>query len=728
MAWPGSADFSGLHQSPTTTPFSEGVPQSLHQVQQQQQQQQQQLTPTSSTTAGPPRKRKKSEIQDDHSPQADTSAGLAKAHPVKRACNQCRQQKLRCNIQTEPEFQPCGRCIKHNLTCAIDPGFKRQEKRQRHAEMERELETLKTENANLRLLITRGGMSNGSDSAQPATFPPQPPYAAANNPFPGPNEAAASRSLLDLAQGGIDYPAREPTLHTLGRVTLTENEVMDLVGIYFARYHPYLPLLSPDTPYTAFFAMSPLLHWTILTIAMRRYEGRPGLLQELRRSFTDLMWSTIASDPQSYHIVKALVLICTWPMPSSSTSHDPSMMLCGTMVQLAMQFGLHRPSHAQDFSRNRIELREEDIQDRMHTWVAVNLIAQNTSTGYGMPQISRWNWYTHGLHLDRISGAFRNRIQIERFVDKVTRTCYIMQRDEFVAGDEAQRFLLIDTLGREYEELETSLRANHASHIDLLNAQIACLHLRLTAFFGSPSAPTYKSDLSALYIAATTLLKSFLALPPNVGVHTPGGEHLSGPYQCFATNYMMQMLLAAGFTLMKLLNSFFANKVDVTSGRTLFLQTVAALRNLSVAPNDLPLRLAEVLAQLWQANGGGSTNKLYPDSPNFIQDPEQSLQLKVRCRMSMSLLYDSVWRWKDHVGAGASKNLDRAIQHPTIPTAIPNAETSDALPPSTMAPDQDLTLGGLENWENLNFAANAPFDSLGWALDGFLDMPEGFMA
>jgi hypothetical protein len=191
---------------------------------------------------------------------------------------------------------------------------------------------------------------------------------------------------------------------------------------------------------------------------------------------------------------------------------------------------------------------------------------------------------------------------------------------------------------------------------------------------------------------------------------------------------MMQMLLAAGFTLMKLLNSFFSNKVDVTSGRTLFLQTVAALRNLSVAPNDLPQRLAEVLAQLWQANGGGSTNKLYPDSPNFVQDPEQSLQLKVRCRMSMSLLYDSVWRWKDHVGAGASKNLDRAIQHPTIPTAIPNADTSDALPPSTMAADQDLTLSGLENWENLNFAANAPFDSLGWALDGFLDMPEGFMA
>lgn len=100
MAWPGSADFSGLQQSPTSTPFGGDVPPSLQQVQQQQQQQQQ-LTPTSSSTAGPPRKRKKSEIQDDQSPQADASGGLAKAHPVKRACNQCRQQKVRLCTRRE---------------------------------------------------------------------------------------------------------------------------------------------------------------------------------------------------------------------------------------------------------------------------------------------------------------------------------------------------------------------------------------------------------------------------------------------------------------------------------------------------------------------------------------------------------------------------------------------------------------------------------------------------
>lgn len=246
--------------------------------------------------------------------------------------------------------------------------------------MEKEVEALRAENAQLKMALP-GGLATAAAHMQ-SSFASQSPYAlsAASNPhFPGPNEAAAGRSLLDLAQGfdGSNLvPAREPTPTALGRVILSEDEVQELVGIYFARYHPYLPLLSTEVPYATFFKLHPLLHWTIVTTASRRYSPRPTLLQELAQPFTDLLWSTIAAVPQTYHVVKALCLICTWPLPTSSTSQDPSMLICGTMIQLAMQFGLHRPSHAQDFSRSRIELHEEDIQDRMHTWVACNLVAQ----------------------------------------------------------------------------------------------------------------------------------------------------------------------------------------------------------------------------------------------------------------------------------------------------------------------------------------------------------------
>ena len=69
-------------------------------------------------------------------------------------------------------------------------------------------------------------------------------------------------------------------------------------------------------------------------------------------------------------------MLCVWPLPISSTSTDPTLMISGLMLQVAMQIGLHRPSHAQDFSKFRVDLREEELKDRVKTWAACNVVAQ----------------------------------------------------------------------------------------------------------------------------------------------------------------------------------------------------------------------------------------------------------------------------------------------------------------------------------------------------------------
>lgn len=319
--------------------------------------------------------------------------------------------------------------------------------------------------------------------------------------------------------------------------------------------------------------------------------------------------------------------------------------------------------------------------------------------------------------------------------------------------------------------------------------------MRLSAFFDSPDAVTYRSDLRALYVAAATLLQTFISMQPGGNEdRIPSPRHDSGTLSSsFATNYIMQMILAAGCTLFKLSNSFFAPQMDST-GRQLFSQTVAALRSTSVAPNDLPQRLAEVLAQLWQvsseersanarASQTSNTSPTTTTSARVRPEVDATLQLKVRCRMSMSLVYDSVWRWRDRFGA--SRNLDRAVEHPTQPdapiqtpslqklapihTPLQNAFTASAsltpgpgpttaegaslLPPPMMhtqlthgvsgslddgilhsdtdnfppqhpSLDQATTMDlGLEDWDG-TLAGNvvAPFDSLSWALDMYPDM------
>lgn len=148
------------------------------------------------------------------------------------------------------------------------------------------------------------------------------------------------------------------------------------MGRFFLFYHPFLPFIDRDQSPDDYYNVSPLLFWTIISVGARRYQGDAHLLNSLAGPVSRLVWSTLADIPQSYHVIKALCLLCTWPFPTSSTSTDPTFMLCGMMMQVAMQLGLHRPSHTQDFSKFRVELIEEELRDKVRTWAICNIVAQ----------------------------------------------------------------------------------------------------------------------------------------------------------------------------------------------------------------------------------------------------------------------------------------------------------------------------------------------------------------
>ena len=115
------------------------------------------------------------------------------------------------------------------------------------------------------------------------------------------------------------------------------------------------------------------------------------------------------------------------------------------------------------------------------------------------------------------------------------------------------------------------------------------------------------------------------------------------------------MLVAASFTLLKLMRSFFAKIIDFARGRTLFHQTVRAVRATSVVNNDLQWRLAELMVQMWNGARLENQNHALDDSAIQVDD---SLQLKVRCRHSMSHVFDSVWRWREEFQAQGRGTLE----------------------------------------------------------------------
>jgi hypothetical protein len=324
-----------------------------------------------------------------------------------------------------------------------------------------------------------------------------------------------------------------------------------------------------------------------------------------------------------------------------------------------------------------IDLNQEQLHDRVITWAACNIVAQSVGTGYGQPASTLYDWTLAIRPGDegpfQLSQSLEARLQIERFCDKVSKEMYSNASDpRGVAGDE-HRAMLMRVFRRDFGELQAAIlsRISDPDPIITLHLRAAALHLRLAGFFDSNNTPGYMDDLMGLWKATTSFLDGVLEVEKVAQSPEAQQENVNvrGSILMHSTNYISQMLVAAGFTLLKLLRSFFAKVIDFERGRALFHQAIAAVRTSSVVHNDLQSRLAELMVQMWNGARLDTIGGMYnanEDSPIQIDD---SLQLKVRCRHSMSLVFDSVWRWREEyqaVGRGTLEcKRDNATPRPS---------------------------------------------------------------
>lgn len=533
--------------------------------------------------------------------------------------------------------------------------------------MEKEIERLRR---NVARAQVQGYVLEDDDDVESPIAPSNAAYTHTRNPsLMGSDEAVSS--LLRLKRGG-SYNVQPCYPHEIEGVRLTDKDVARLFHEFFAFYHPFLPFLNPHQAPDMYKQQHPLLFWAIVAVAARRFSpvDCPNLLAQVSGPMTRYLWTTIGEVPSNYHIVKAMCLLCTWPLPTSTTSSDPTHVLCGVVMKAATGIGLHRPNHIRDFSRFAVELNQEQLHDRVTTWAVCNIVAQNVGTGYGQPASTMYDWTLalrpgddQALHLSRELEA---RLQIERFCDKVSKEMYSNASDpRGVAGDE-HRAILMRVYRRDYSELQSSVLSQQLGPHVNLHLRAAALHLRLAGFFDSSTTPGYIDDLMGLWRAATCFLDDILKVETCKSPHDSTGGTRSVLY--YTTNYLQQMLVAAAFTLLKLMSSFFYKTIDFERGRQLFHQSIQAIRITSVVNNDLQWRLAELMAQMY--NGARLDRNFTFNKDDSSIQVDDSLQLKVRCRHSMSLVFDSVWRWREEyqlAGRGSLESECRFIADSPFP-------------------------------------------------------------
>lgn len=228
-----------------------------------------------------------------------------------------------------------------------------------------------------------------------------------------------------------------------------------------------------------------------------------------------------------------------------------------------------------------------------------------------------------------------------------------------------------------------------------LYMRAAELHLRCFVFLAS-NAPT--EHLTKLFIAATTFLTKVLDLETTGQIG-------------HATIYIVQMIVSATFALMRLLKSrTFRHQIDFEYGKLLFNGGISALRRSSIMKRDRPDRLADVLAEMWNADDGTAAG---------TGEGEDTLQLKICCRMSMSHVFDTVWRWRHRFRRRRVADGTHLVDAKETANAMGHgiSQPGERLPhdPTLACPPQlseDTQLLADDQFSEI-------FDSLGWVFDDF---------
>ena len=111
------------------------------------------------------------------------------------------------------------------------------------------------------------------------------------------------------------------------------------------------------------------------------------------------------------------------------------------------------------------------------------------------------------------------------------------------------------------------------------------------------------------------------------------------------------MILAA-FIILKISRSYLAGKVDLRSGEKAYFMAIVSLRESSLQNDDLYARGAMILTQLW-------TSTRVFRRPNGIVD---GLSLRIRTRLSMSVVFDCFWWWREEFQGKPSPYNDSRTQ------------------------------------------------------------------
>lgn len=187
---------------------------------------------------------------------------------------------------------------------------------------------------------------------------------------------------------------------------------------------------------------------------------------------------------------------------------------------------------------------------------------------------------------------------------------------------------------------------------DLLQLNCARIHILAFHFFADPTTAEPDAEgLSRFYSHCINVIEAATALTEK-------------SYFSFS---MDRSITLAGFVILKLVRSQLAPHLDLAAGEKAFFQAVQFLQNVSLQPGDIFQRTARIMSDLW------GSNKVFRQKNGQIE----SLGLRLRTRLGMSVSYDMFWYWREEFSNMQNPYNGEETTAPSNDATRPNTPRED---------------------------------------------------
>jgi hypothetical protein len=183
-----------------------------------------------------------------------------------------------------------------------------------------------------------------------------------------------------------------------------------------------LPIIESTLSPNVLYQHSTVLFWAVVSVGSQRYTGQPTLAGTLALPITQLILQSTIARNNPVERMKALILLLSWPFPAGPFYRDPSFVLSGTLLHMAMHCGLYTPSLSQDPLKT-LNHREKEFVQRIELWAYIIVTYQRyvaLNLTHNIPNRNYQDLFSQRSNKFSFIRTFKRGNQFEKITGKAT--------------------------------------------------------------------------------------------------------------------------------------------------------------------------------------------------------------------------------------------------------------------------------------------------------------------